>query len=120
MGVTMSQIPGQAVLSWLEKNGSAMRVYQRASLLTGLTMESAENLQVLNYATGGHYNEHTDPVDREEDEGERLATLLVYLSDVKQGGSTAFPEADRVAPPPFPRPIFPSSLVVGLRSSGLT
>ncbi|KAH8029957.1 hypothetical protein HPB51_006163 [Rhipicephalus microplus] len=83
-----------AALAWLENNGSALRVYQRASALTGLTMESAEKLQVLNYAPGGHYNEHTDPLEREEEDGERLATLLVYLSDVKQGGSTAFPEAN--------------------------
>ncbi|KAL3229923.1 hypothetical protein MRX96_048522 [Rhipicephalus microplus] len=36
-----------AALAWLENNGSALRVYQRASVLTGLTMESAEKLQSL-------------------------------------------------------------------------
>ncbi|KAH7975880.1 prolyl 4-hydroxylase subunit alpha-1 [Rhipicephalus sanguineus] len=83
-----------AALAWLENNGTARRVYQRAAVLTGLTMESAEKLQVLNYAAGGHYNEHTDPLETEEDEGDRLATLLVYLSEVKEGGSTAFPKAN--------------------------
>ncbi|KAH7975882.1 hypothetical protein HPB52_006614 [Rhipicephalus sanguineus] len=77
-------------VAWLENNGSARRVYLRAAVLTGLMMESAENHQVLNYAAGGHYNEHVDPLDTEEDKGERLATLLVYLSEVKEGGSTAF------------------------------
>nr|XP_037272838.1 prolyl 4-hydroxylase subunit alpha-1-like [Rhipicephalus microplus] len=83
-----------AALTWLENVGSARRIYERAAVLTGLTMESAEKLQVLNYAAGGHYSEHIDPLDKAQEQGERLATLLVYLSDVKQGGSTAFPKAD--------------------------
>ncbi|KAL1424478.1 hypothetical protein MTO96_020116 [Rhipicephalus appendiculatus] len=83
-----------AALTWLKKGGSARRVYERAAVLTGLTMESAELLQVVNYAPGGHYSVHMDPLDKEDELGERLASLLVYLSDVKQGGSTAFPQAD--------------------------
>ncbi|KAL3184203.1 hypothetical protein MRX96_032319 [Rhipicephalus microplus] len=83
-----------AALTWLENVGSARRIYERAAVLTGLTTESAEKLQVLNYAAGGHYSEHIDPLDKAQEQGERLATLLVYLSDVKQGGSTAFPKAD--------------------------
>ncbi|XP_049513836.1 prolyl 4-hydroxylase subunit alpha-3-like [Dermacentor silvarum] len=83
-----------AALTWLENAGSARRVYQHASAITGLTMEFAEKLQVLNYAVGGHFNEHTDPLSDEDEKGERLATLLVYLNDVDRGGSTAFPRAD--------------------------
>ncbi|XP_050033049.2 uncharacterized protein [Dermacentor andersoni] len=82
-----------AALTWLENAGSARRVYRRASAITGLAMDSAEKLQVLNYAVGGHYNEHTDPLNDDNDKDERLATLLVYLNDVDRGGSTAFPRA---------------------------
>jgi len=70
--------------------------------------EEYEHLQVANYGIGGHYQSHQDPmfVYKEPDfvvysvqeknmdpypTGDRLATLMMYLSDVAKGGSTAFP-----------------------------
>ncbi|XP_077519850.1 prolyl 4-hydroxylase subunit alpha-1-like [Amblyomma americanum] len=82
-----------AALGWLEKNANTANVYHRAEMATGLSMESAEKLQLLNYGVGGHYMQHMDPVDSwlVPFNGDRLATLLVYLSDVAEGGATAFP-----------------------------
>lgn len=35
-------------------------VCQRVADMTGLTMETAEELQVVNYGIGGHYEPHYD------------------------------------------------------------
>ncbi|KAL7645766.1 UNVERIFIED_CONTAM: hypothetical protein RMT77_002661 [Armadillidium vulgare] len=63
--------------------------------LTGLITRkrlSAELLQIANYGTGGFYKSHTDfLLDPEIGAGNRIATFMFYLSDVKKGGGTAFP-----------------------------
>ncbi|KAK9754306.1 2OG-Fe(II) oxygenase superfamily [Popillia japonica] len=76
-------------------------VVQRVEDMTGLTMETAEELQVVNYGIGGHYEPHYDFARREEPNafhslgtGNRIATVLFYMSDVAQGGATVFPYLD--------------------------
>lgn len=59
-----------------------------------------EGLQVLRYRDGGEYRPHFDFFDPKLGGsakhlavgGQRVATLIMYLSDVAQGGATAFPE----------------------------
>ncbi len=60
-----------------------------------------EQAQTVNYGLGGGYRPHYDyfdathqnsPVSQCHELGNRLATVLVYLSDVASGGNTAFPE----------------------------
>ncbi|OQR76579.1 prolyl 4-hydroxylase subunit alpha-2-like [Tropilaelaps mercedesae] len=70
----------------------------RFEYLTGLTHETAEELQVVNYGIGGHYEPHFDFARREETDafkslgtGNRIATWINYMSDVKAGGATVFP-----------------------------
>ncbi|XP_059358634.1 prolyl 4-hydroxylase subunit alpha-1-like [Carassius carassius] len=63
------------------------RVSQRIADITGLSMESAEYLQVQNYGIGGRYEPHYDAKDNE-----RIATFLIYMSDVEKGGATVFPK----------------------------
>ncbi|XP_001357665.1 prolyl 4-hydroxylase subunit alpha-2 [Drosophila pseudoobscura] len=62
---------------------------------TGLDMTFCEQLQVANYGVGGHYEPHwdffRDPDHYPAEEGNRMATAIFYLSDVEQGGATAFP-----------------------------
>jgi len=69
--------------------------------------EEYEHLQIANYGIGGHYESHQDPmfVYKEPDftvysvqekknpypTGDRLATFMLYLSEVPKGGWTAFP-----------------------------
>ncbi|XP_041364438.1 prolyl 4-hydroxylase subunit alpha-1-like [Gigantopelta aegis] len=74
------------------------RVVNRIEAATGLNMETAEELQVANYGLGGHYEPHFDFSRREEEgafkslgTGNRLATMLNYMSDVEAGGATVFP-----------------------------
>lgn len=73
-------------------------IYRKANQLTGLNMETSEELQVSNYGIGGHYEPHYDFARREEKNafaslgtGNRIATLLMYESDVELGGATVFP-----------------------------
>ncbi|KAF2899667.1 hypothetical protein ILUMI_06507 [Ignelater luminosus] len=82
------------------------KLSKRIHHMTGLSMESAENLQVVNYGIGGHYRAHFDfalakdvRTPGEIKYGERLATVLFYLSDVKQGGYTAFPSINVLIKP---------------------
>lgn len=73
-------------------------VVQRTADMTGLDMDSAEELQVVNYGIGGHYEPHFDFARKEEQRafeglnlGNRIATVLFYMSDVEQGGATVHP-----------------------------
>ncbi|XP_073705459.1 prolyl 4-hydroxylase subunit alpha-1-like [Garra rufa] len=72
-----------------EDNTVVSRVSQRIADITGLSKESAEDLQIQNYGIGGRYEPHYDAWD---DENERIATFLIYMSDVEKGGATVFPK----------------------------
>ncbi|KAK3708850.1 hypothetical protein QZH41_016281, partial [Actinostola sp. cb2023] len=70
---------------------------RRVAAITGLTTDTAELLQINNYGIGGHYEPHLDHAYDMSDSpiaqlgvGNRIATLMFYLSDVEAGGATAF------------------------------
>jgi len=74
-------------------------VNRRVEHITGLTISTAEELQVVNYGIGGHYEPHFDFARKDERNafkslgtGNRIATFLFYMSDVSQGGATVFPQ----------------------------
>ncbi|KAK3088374.1 hypothetical protein FSP39_018420 [Pinctada imbricata] len=92
-------------------NPALQTLTRRVSLITGLdatykdVMSHSEMYQVLNYGVGGMYNPHRDylgytlltppnPVETIDVQGtgERTATWMFYLSDVKAGGATVFPK----------------------------
>ncbi|KAK7070019.1 Prolyl 4-hydroxylase, alpha polypeptide [Halocaridina rubra] len=86
--------------AWLrsEDSHTIHQVNSRIESITGLNMETAEELQVANYGLGGHYEPHFDFARREEKDafkslgtGNRIATFLFYMSDVEAGGATVFP-----------------------------
>ncbi|NXS63638.1 P4HA3 hydroxylase, partial [Brachypteracias leptosomus] len=79
---------------------------RRMAAITGLDLRPpyAEYLQVVNYGLGGHYEPHFDhatsrksPLYRMKS-GNRIATIMVYLSEVEAGGSTAFVYANFSVP----------------------
>lgn len=73
------------------------KINQRIQAVTGLDVSTAEDLQVANYGVGGQYEPHFDfGRDDEPDAfeelgtGNRIATWLLYMSDVQAGGATVF------------------------------
>ena len=54
--------------AWLkeEEHENVGHVYTRTHQVTGLNMETSEELQVSNYGIGGHYEPHFDFARREE------------------------------------------------------
>ncbi|KAL3088204.1 hypothetical protein niasHT_021864 [Heterodera trifolii] len=80
------------------------RINRRIHEMTNLDMESAEELQVANYGIGGHYDPHFDFARNGEKspykgKGNRIATVLFYMSQPKKGGLTVYTDLETgVAP----------------------
>ncbi|XP_028405013.1 prolyl 4-hydroxylase subunit alpha-1-like [Dendronephthya gigantea] len=83
--------------AWIhERATDAVKIFnRRAEAVTGLAASTAEPLQVANYGLGGQYEEHHDhgypdsPLINHVN-GNRIATMLLYLTSVPYGGGTAF------------------------------
>lgn len=74
--------------AWLkdEDHEIVRNIGLRVEDMTGLTVKTAEELQVVNYGIGGHYEPHFDFARREETNafkslgtGNRIATVLFYV-----------------------------------------
>ncbi|KAL9958191.1 hypothetical protein ACROYT_G035170 [Oculina patagonica] len=85
---------------WLNRGHDELidRVNARMSALTGLNLQTAEDFQVQNYGLAGHYDPHFDfSRDLQNSTlgqlgtGNRIATVLLYFTDVEAGGATVFP-----------------------------
>ncbi|WOL00028.1 putative prolyl 4-hydroxylase 3 isoform X1 [Canna indica] len=72
-------------------------IEKRIAYYTFIPVEHGEGLQVLHYEVGQKYEPHFDYFLDEyntRNGGQRMATLLMYLSDVEEGGETIFPNAN--------------------------
>uniref|UniRef100_A0A8C2F0D2 procollagen-proline 4-dioxygenase n=1 Tax=Cyprinus carpio TaxID=7962 RepID=A0A8C2F0D2_CYPCA len=85
--------------AWLSgyEHSTIEKINQRIEDITGLEMDTAEELQVANYGVGGQYEPHFDFGRKDEPDafkelgtGNRIATWLFYMSDVSAGGATVF------------------------------
>ena len=84
------------------ENAIVQRVEQRIATLTGIPVDCGEPLQMLHYGVGGEYLAHQDFFDPDDPGskvltrvgGQRVATLVIYLNDVPEGGDTQFPELE--------------------------
>ncbi|KAB2040880.1 hypothetical protein ERO13_D02G098800v2 [Gossypium hirsutum] len=71
-------------------------IEKRIAEYSFIPIEHGEGLQVLHYEVGQKYEPHFDYFVDEYNTrhgGQRLATMLMYLSDVEEGGETIFPNA---------------------------
>lgn len=75
------------------------RIEARLAAVTRWPAENGEGLQMLQYQKGAEYRPHYDwfdvsrpgPRKHLERGGQRVATIIMYLSDVEEGGGTSFP-----------------------------
>ncbi|XVF18087.1 hypothetical protein REPUB_Repub10bG0181400 [Reevesia pubescens] len=71
-------------------------IEKRIADFTFIPVEHGEGLQILHYEVGQKYEPHYDYFNDEfntKNGGQRIATVLMYLSDVEEGGETVFPAA---------------------------
>ncbi|KAF7129033.1 hypothetical protein RHSIM_Rhsim10G0205900 [Rhododendron simsii] len=71
-------------------------IEKRIADFTFIPVEHGEGLQILHYEVGQKYENHYDYFLDEfntKNGGQRIATVLMYLSDVEEGGETVFPAA---------------------------
>lgn len=69
----------------------------RIAAWTFLPVENGESMQVLHYMNGEKYEPHFDFFHDKANQrlgGHRVATVLMYLSNVEKGGETIFPHAE--------------------------
>lgn len=69
-------------------------VEKRVSDIMGIPIDHGEGLHILNYKPGQEYKEHFDYFASTSNSANnnRIATLVIYLNDVEEGGNTFFPK----------------------------
>ncbi|BAS82476.1 Os03g0166200, partial [Oryza sativa Japonica Group] len=73
------------------------RIEERIAAWTMFPAENGESMQMLRYGQGEKYEPHFDYIRGRQASargGHRIATVLMYLSNVKMGGETVFPDAE--------------------------
>lgn len=73
------------------------RIEKRLAAWTFLPPENGEAIQILHYENGQKYEPHFDYFhDKANQElgGHRVVTVLMYLSNIEQGGETVFPNSE--------------------------
>eukprot|EP00252_Welwitschia_mirabilis_P015408 TRINITY_DN3387_c0_g1_i2.p1 TRINITY_DN3387_c0_g1~~TRINITY_DN3387_c0_g1_i2.p1 ORF type:complete len:318 (+),score=42.21 TRINITY_DN3387_c0_g1_i2:155-1108(+) len=73
------------------------RIESKIAAWTFLPKENGEDIQVLRYEEGQKYEPHYDYFQDKFNiarGGHRIATVLMYLTDVGKGGETVFPTAE--------------------------
>ncbi|WP_205192811.1 2OG-Fe(II) oxygenase [Burkholderia sp. Ax-1724] len=88
---------------WYQRGEDALieTLDRRIASLMNWPLENGEGLQVLHYGTSGEYRPHFDYFSPDHPGsavhtargGQRVATLVIYLNDVAEGGETIFPDA---------------------------
>ena len=83
----------------MESDVVLLLVRARMSAAMAIPVQAFEPTKILHYAPGQHYASHVDFLEPDDPvmaekiaiEGQRIATLLVYLNDDYEGGETEFP-----------------------------
>ncbi|WP_453997621.1 2OG-Fe(II) oxygenase [Bacillus nitroreducens] len=76
------------------ENYIVSKIERRISQIMNIPTEHGEGLQILNYKIGQEYKAHYDFFTSKSKpiHNPRISTLVMYLSDVEQGGETYFPK----------------------------
>lgn len=73
----------------------------RIAAWTFLPPENGESIQILHYEHGQKYEPHYDYFHDKANQklgGHRVATVLMYLSNIEKGGETVFPNSEATQP----------------------
>jgi prolyl 4-hydroxylase len=107
--VDQDSLQGESVLHYARTSSSTHfmlnqhtmigNIENRLAKLVNWPAIKSEGMQVLRYEFGQEYKPHNDWFDPSKISseahlntgGQRVGTIILYLSDVKQGGSTVFP-----------------------------
>lgn len=76
-----------------DPDGILAYIEDKIAVVTGIPAGHGESFNVLKYEHGQHYDSHYDSFDEGsygKQFSQRIATVLVYLSDVEEGGETSF------------------------------
>uniref|UniRef100_A0A8C1K1T5 Si:ch73-68b22.2 n=1 Tax=Cyprinus carpio TaxID=7962 RepID=A0A8C1K1T5_CYPCA len=104
-GRTVSAASRVSKSAWLSEDEDPVisQLNQRIAGVSGLELETAEELQIANYGIGGQYEPHYDSKLTNDSDfqlrGGRIATVLIYMSDVDIGGATVFPDVGAALQP---------------------
>jgi len=74
-----------------DENPAIHALNRRLAAASGTDVRSGEPLQVLHYAPGEQYHEHSDALPGVPPHQQRVLTFLVYLNEDFDGGETSFP-----------------------------
>lgn len=102
-GVSKSSEVRTSTGHFLQRGQDAIvtRIEERISAFSMIPVDHGEGIQILNYQPGQKYDPHFDYFQDQENikhGGQRVATVLLYLSDVEAGGETVFPRGEFVDP----------------------
>ncbi|KAJ9562435.1 hypothetical protein OSB04_007595 [Centaurea solstitialis] len=85
---------GMFVSSSEDKTGILAQIEKKIERATMIPRSNGEAFNVLRYEIGQRYNSHYDAFNPSEygpQKSQRIASFLLYLSDVEEGGETMFP-----------------------------
>lgn len=81
-------------------------IQRKLSRISYMPTEHAEDMQILKYEVGEEYEPHFDFFDSSTTHhsvldrgGQRVATIIMFLTDIPEGGETIFPEVGIKIPP---------------------
>ncbi|KAI3470134.1 hypothetical protein Pfo_026797 [Paulownia fortunei] len=87
---------GMSLITKDRKYPMIQAIEKRISVYSHVPVENGEFIQVIRYEKNQYYKPHHDYFDYPVNlkfGGQRVATMLMYLSDNVEGGETYFPEA---------------------------
>ena len=80
-----------AAFPFVDENPAIHALNRRLAAASGTDVRAGEPLQVLSYAPGQQYRQHSDALPHVAPEQQRVLTFLVYLNEDYEGGETIFP-----------------------------
>ena len=76
-----------------DENPAIHALNRRLAAASGTPVRAGEPLQILHYAPGQQYHEHSDALPGVVPSQQRVLTFLIYLNEGYEGGETTFPAA---------------------------